>query len=245
MNQTELQKLTAAPKTWHMLRAMGGVGILCAILIVFTYQATLPVIERNKAEALERAIFQVLPGTKTRVTFQLTAENRFEPVQNVAKGARVVYAGYDAQNRLTGIAIEARGQGFQDVIRMLYGFSPEKEAVIGFQVLESKETPGLGDRIEKDPDFLRNFEALDVSLSADGRTILNPIVPVKKGEKVNPWEIDCITGATISSKAVANILRNSTGELVPLLMQNLETFQAAGQTLSGNTEGTDDGSNRE
>ena len=52
-------------------------------------------------------------------------------------GGRYVYAGYDARNRLVGVALEAAGQGFQDTIRFIYGYSPEKQAVVGFVVLES------------------------------------------------------------------------------------------------------------
>ncbi len=236
MNQQILQQFTEPPKTWNMLRAMGGVGILCSLLIVFTYQMTLPVIERNKAEALENAVFDVLLGTQTKINFRLTTEGSFEPVDVIPKGERVVYAGYNAQNELTGIAIEARGQGFQDVIRILYGYSPENQTVIGFRVLESKETPGLGDKIEKDPAFLQNFAALDVSLITDQTAIQNPIVPVKKGEKINPWEVECITGATITSKAIANMLMNNTRETIPLLMKNLEVFQTAARQISANEQ---------
>ena len=47
-----------------MLQAMVGIGILCALLIVLTYQGTLPVIEKNKAEALEKAIFKGFPDSE-------------------------------------------------------------------------------------------------------------------------------------------------------------------------------------
>lgn len=232
MNQAKAPQLTELPGTWPMLRAMGGVGILCSLLIVSTYQATLPVIERNKAEALEKAVFEVLPGTETKIDFRIMPDGRIEHAGTVTKGERIVYAGYDAQQNLTGIAIEAQGQGFQDVIRILYGFSPAQQTVIGFQVLESKETPGLGDKIEKDDDFLRNFAALDVALRADKSAVKNPVIPVKKGEKANPWEVECITGATISSKAIANILQSNTGDIIPVIMQNLAVFEAGPQQLT-------------
>ena len=48
------------------------------------------------------------------------------------------------------------------------------------QVLASKETPGLGDKIEKDAAFLANFEALDVAGAADGQTLQHPIEAVKQ-----------------------------------------------------------------
>ena len=100
---------------------------------------------------------------------------------------------------------------------MLYGYSPQREAVVGMQVLASKETPGLGDKIEKDPAFLANFRALDVALAADGQSLAHPVSVVKSGAKTSPWQIDGITGATISSKAIGNMLRHSTAYWVPRL----------------------------
>ncbi|NIV50150.1 MAG: FMN-binding protein, partial [Gammaproteobacteria bacterium] len=139
-------------------------------------------IERNKAEALQRAIFQVLPDARSSRTFVLSGDERFEASPDEATGAARVYAGYDEGQRLVGLAIEAQGMGYQDVIRVLYGYSFADEAIVGIRVLESKETPGLGDKIEKDPDFLANFERLDVTVTADGSAIANPVVSVKEGQ---------------------------------------------------------------
>jgi len=225
MNQIDLQKMNEQPNSWNMLRTMGGVGILCAILIVFTFQATLPTITRKKTEALENAVFKVLPGTKTKITFRLNENNQFEPYDGDTKGQQVVYAGYDKNGQLVGIALEARGQGFQDVIQLLYGYAPQKQAIVGIQILESKETPGLGNKTESDPDFLFNFKALDVALNDNGSGIRNPIEPVKHGTKEHPWQIDCITGATISSKAIANILKKDTEQFIPLVFSNLQNFE--------------------
>ena len=63
-------------------------------------------------------------------------------------GARLVHAGYDETGRLVGLALPARAMGYQDQIHALYGYSPEQEAIVGLRVLESRETPGLGDRID-------------------------------------------------------------------------------------------------
>lgn len=226
MNHSESQIVQTPPNTWHMLRAMGGLGILCSLLIVFTYQLTLPVVNKKKAAYLEKAIYRVLPGAVTRITYRVTPDGLLEKVEAESRDAQNIYAGYDADNRFVGVAIEAQGQGFQDLLRLLYGYSPEKQAIIGIQVLESKETPGLGDRIEKDPDFLKNFEALDVSLSDDGSQILNPVETVKHGTKTQPWQIDAITGATISSKAVGTILRKSSEQMIPLVAKNVDILKS-------------------
>lgn len=225
MNRIDLKKLTAPPNSWHMLRTMGGVGIICALLIVFTFQVTLPTINKNKAEALQKAVFNVLPGSVSKKTFKLNADKTFEPFEGEAKGVRLVYAGYDAQNKLVGIALEAQGQGFQDAIHIIYGYSPEKQAIIGMQVLESKETPGLGDKIEKDPAFLANFNNLEVSLTENRSALKNIIEFVKKGQKQHPWQIEGITGATISSKAITKILQQSTEEWIPLLVNHPDQFK--------------------
>ncbi len=241
MSNTNTIQAGAPANSMKMLKAMVGIGILCALLIVLTYESTLPIIEKNKAEALERAIFKVIPGMVTKRNFVYRESEGFAPVEAGAEvEGKLVYAGYDENDQLVGIALEASGMGFADVLRILYGYDPDKEQIVGFYVLESKETPGLGDKIEKDPDFLANFEALDVSLTADEESLQNEVVPVKSGEKDDPWEVDGITGATISSKAIGNIIGESTKEWVPLLYQYKDDFQIKNsQTEKQHNESTD------
>lgn len=227
-------QLTApqAPSTWHMYRAMVGVGVLCGLLIVTVFELTRPVIERNKAEALQRAIFHVLPDADTSTTFRFDEERgRFEPAAGGSTEGPVVHAGYAGRGddrRLVGLAVEASGMGYQDVIGVLYGYSFAEEAVIGLRVLESKETPGLGDKIETDGQFLENFRRLDVSLTDDGSDVAHPIEPVKPGQKEHPWQVDAITGATISSHAIADILKRSTSYWIPRIHRRLGDFREAG-----------------
>lgn len=212
--------------TWQMYRAMVGVGLLCGLLIVTVYQITLPVIKRNEAIALERAIFQVLPDARASATFHFNEEeNRFEALEETTEGGRLVYAGYDDAGQLVGLAIEAEGMGYADVIRVLYGYSFAEDAIIGIRVLASKETPGLGDRIETDEAFLQNFVRLDASLKPDGTELAHPIILVKPGKKTNPWEVDGITGATISSSAIADMLDRSTSFWIPLVQRRADDFK--------------------
>jgi electron transport complex protein RnfG len=210
-----------------MYRSMVGVGLLCGLLIVSVFQLTRPVIERNKKEALQRAIFQVLPEARESGTFRWVGEEGFEGLEDESAGGDLVYAGYDEDGRLVGLAVEAAGMGYQDVIRLLYGYSFARDAVVGIRVLETKETPGLGDKIETDPAFLENFVRLDVALADDRSELRNPIQAVKPGEKEQPWQIDTITGATISSTAVAEILRDSTAWWVPRIRTHLDDFRRA------------------
>lgn len=199
--------------SWPMLRAMAGIGAICGGLIVTVYEGTAPRIERNRAEALERAVFDVLPGARTSHTF--------------ATEDGPVRAGYDDQGRLVGFALETQGMGYQDVIHVLYGYDPAAEEVVGLNVLESRETPGLGDRIQTDPGFLANFEHLDVALAPGGSGLRHPIELVKAGTKTEPWQIDAISGATISSTAIAQMLARSTERRVPDLHGRLDELSVA------------------
>jgi electron transport complex protein RnfG len=114
--------------------------------------------------------------------------------------------------------------GYQDNIRVIYAYSFAAKAIVGFKVLESKETPGLGDKVDTEAHFIANFEALDVSLAADGAALQNPIVTVKQGEKTQPWQIDGITGATITSKAIGALLNDSAQTWVPVLERDAPSF---------------------
>jgi electron transport complex protein RnfG len=211
-----------------MYRSMVGVGIVCGLAIVTVFQLTRPVIERKKAEALQRAIFQVLPDARSSTTFRFNGAERFEILEGAGADQPLVYAGYDENQRLVGLVVEAAGMGYQDVIRLLYGYSFAEDAIIGVRVLESRETPGLGDKIETDAEFLENFVRLDVGLTDELSRIAHPIEPVKHGKKEQAWQIDGITGATISSVAIADILSRSTSYWIPRIRRNLDDFRKVG-----------------
>lgn len=217
--------------SWPMLRGMVGVGLVCGVLIVSIHEATKPVIARKQTEALKAAIFQVLPGAASSKTFQFLDSVGFRALEGpVPAGAALVHAGYDEAGALTGIAIEGAGMGYQDTIRLLWSYAPAEETVIGFQVIESKETPGLGGKIGSDASFQENFEKLDVRLNADGARLANAVVAVKRGEKTQPWQVDGITGATISSAAVANIVHNSASFWLPRIQEHLDVFEPKAAT---------------
>lgn len=224
---------------WPMYRALVGIGMLSGLLIAVVYGGTRPVIEKNRAEALERAIFAVLPEASQRTTYALDDAGHF--VADPQAGGERVHAAFNETDRLVGVAIEAAGMGYADTISVLYGYSPDKQAIVGIRVLASKETPGLGDKIETDPDFLANFEALDARLDEAGSGLAHRIVTVKRGEKTEAWQIDGITGATISSIAIGDILAASSERWLPLLAGQLDTLQPSAAPERSADRSDDDG----
>lgn len=193
------------PSSFRLAGTLAFAGLLSGLILVVAYLGTLPRIQHNRAEALKAAIYRVVPGTKKIDAFALKggALTPFAGQPGTPSPDPVVYRGSDENGTPLGYAIPAEGAGFQDTVKLLYGYDPVRRAVIGMEVLESRETPGLGDKILSDAHFKANFDELKVDPT---------IELVKKGEKVSPNQVDAITGATISSRAVVTIIKKSNAE---------------------------------
>jgi electron transport complex protein RnfG len=221
MNAPEIQKQTSAMSIY---RAIVGIGVFCALVIVIVFQSTADRIRENQARFLAAAISEVLPATRSTVAVDRAESGQLEATTE--SPALPVFLSFDENARLIGAVITGEGMGYQDNIRVLYSYSFNKNAIVGFKILDSKETPGLGDRVEIEPHFIANFEALDVRLNDAGDALNNPIVTVKQGEKTDPWQIDGITGATITSEAIGNILNDSANVWAPILKRDAHSFDA-------------------
>ena len=231
MSTPEAEVMQPPTPAGPMIRTLMGIAMLSGFLVVLTYQLTKPIIAENQRRAIEAAVFNVIPGAVSRKDFVVNDEG-LEPVtaDKPSEGI-LVYAGYDSEGELKGVAAKAAAQGYADLIHILYGYDPTCECIRGIKVLKLAETPGLGDKIITDANFVANFEALDARLSSDGQALANEIVTVKHGTKQNPWEIDAISGATISSKAVGKAINQSAKQLLPGLVPHLDKLTAAGEPL--------------
>ena len=172
-------------------------GLISGLAIVGIYEATFETIAENRARELRNAVFTVLPGIDN-MREMVYREGRLVAGESAAEESSV-YAGYDSNGEFKGYAIPARGPGFQDTIVLLYGYRIDTARVVGMQVLESRETPGLGDKIYKDPDFVAEFNSLSVQ----------PGIVLVKGGSSAENEVDAITGATISARAVVRIINQA------------------------------------
>lgn len=105
------------------------------------------------------------------------------------------------KDNLIGYCVRVVGSGYNGFIRLIAGIDPNG-IIKGVKVLEHYETPGLGAKItevkrnEAEPWFLKQF----ANKSIDG-------IVVKK-------DIDAITGATISSRAVSEAINKTVNEFL-------------------------------
>jgi electron transport complex protein RnfG len=209
------------PNSRKLITALATIAMISGLLVAVTFQATAPVIKRNQQEALERAIFQVLPEAVTHANF-LLKDGTLTALSSEQFAEANAFAGYNADGEWVGVAMEGAARGYQDVVRILYAYDPTQQGIVGFTVLQSSETPGIGDKVETDAAFQENFRPLDARLNEAGDRLAHPIITVKNGRKVNPWEIDGISGATITSTAIGNALNTSAQAMLPTLQAHQE-----------------------
>ena len=154
---------------------------------------TKPRIEKHRLEELIAAISDVLPP--------------YEFYDEVIKDGMTLYIGKTGEDKPVGIAFQAMGSGFQGKISIMVGIQPDFSKLTGIKVLEQVETPGLGTKIVKDPASKANpfwFSQQFKGVKADEKIYL-----VKNRKPTKSSEIQAITGATISSRAVVKILNQT------------------------------------
>jgi H+/Na+-translocating ferredoxin:NAD+ oxidoreductase subunit G len=185
---------------------------------VGTHLNTLGRIRRNQETILRESVAQLLSGIHKQVIYGIQPSGDLTILPNVEGSGLKLFAGYDASGHLLGVVVEASERGYADIITAMYAYSPDKQAITGFQVVDMRETPGLGDRIASDRTFLDNFRELDARTD-------HPITTVKHGTKKNTWEIDAISGATVSSRAVGRMLQQSVQRVAPVIARNLDRIK--------------------
>lgn len=223
MSEPSPSSQIATTPTAAMLRALGGIATISGLLVVLAYKITLPYIQENQRRATEMAVFEVLPQAKQQRGFTVTAEG-LKPSKPGVAGENI-YVGYDAAGKLQGMALTGAGQGYADAIKILFAYRPDCACITAVKVLKMAETPGIGDQVITNQKFLNNFKALDAKLNAVGDELANPIVAVKQGTKTQPWQVDAISGATISSRGLAKGLNSSAQRLVPLIHKQLKELE--------------------
>lgn len=197
-----------------LLLTLGTAGALAGLLIVIVHQLTEPRIQAYKAMKLREAVSEVLGGP-ARWDMLYVVEGELNPTPPAGADERdleTVFLGYREDGTPVGYAMSGAEPGFQDVVELIFGYDPRTRKVLGMKILSSKETPGLGDKIEKDSDFVAEFVGVEA-----------PLEGVKAGRATGASnEIDMITGATISSRTVIGIINHRLEQLGPLLEAHIE-----------------------
>ncbi len=118
--------------------------------------------------------------------------------------------------REDAVAIETTADGFGGVIRLMVGFDPEGH-ILGYEVLEQQETPGLGTHIVE---WFKN--AAKPGQNIIGRKANGQFKVSKDG-----GEIDAITAATISSRAFLKAINDAYTQFMAQKGEEVEAWTGA------------------
>jgi electron transport complex protein RnfG len=114
-------------------------------------------------------------------------------VKTIKDGNTIYYEIPSADNKLRGVGIETfTDKGYGGHIDVLLGVSPAGE-IYDYKVIFSKETPGLGSKLSN-TEFRRQFK---------GKSLTDRF---KWKVKKDAGDVDEITAATISSRAIVDAL---------------------------------------
>lgn len=168
------------------------ITVLSGAAMGFVNKFTFPRIEEQKRLAKERARQEALPEAE-----------RFEERSAGDFAFAVGYAG----DRVVGYTFVAHGKGYSSTIETVVGVAPAG-TVVEIEIVFQQETPGLGARVvevkggDEEPFFEEQF---------DGKT------PADVAVRQDGGPLDSITGATISSRAVARSVKDGVERLMAVM----------------------------
>ncbi len=180
-------------------------AIVTIIFITLTsgiYLFTRDKIIANKTLFIKRAVLNAcdikVPGNTSEIV-KLYATRIREVVDNSGKLRYMEIL--DSQGKLTGYAIMITGPGLWGEIEAVIGFTKNLERLTGIDFIKQNETPGLGARISE-AWFKEQF-----------RDKKGPFKLVPEGTAKGEGEIDAITGASITSNAVLDMVNNAVKQI--------------------------------
>ena len=189
----------------RMIIVLTCVGLLSGGFLTGVGLITKDRIAHNKQMEIEEAITAVVPMTSTS---EILHEEK----------DLTVYGGKDESGNLVGFAVYTSGMGFQDKITLMFGVDASLAKISRMAILEQQETPGLGAKIKDLEAFLKYWEGKN---SSQPLTLRKPAAI--SAEELSATEVNTITGATISSQAVL--------DMVNLSMEKLRALESAGKLL--------------
>jgi Na+-translocating ferredoxin:NAD+ oxidoreductase subunit G len=171
----------------NMILSLTLISLVMSAALVFVYLKTKGPIEETAKKKEKTAIEQVLPVFDS------------VPISDIKTGNGITIYPVWKQEQLVGYAVKTYTEiGFSGHFELIAGFLPDG-TIYNSQVLQHKETPGLGTKMTE-PKFNNQFQ---------GKNPAEYKLKVKK----DGGEVDAITAATISSRAYCDALQRAYNAL--------------------------------
>ncbi len=179
----------------------------CVGLIMYASDSTKDIRENNQNSGLKAKINQLLPedakGPGIKYTCYAISKSK-----NIGHNQKLYVASKDLE--IKGYVLTySTSLGYSDPLVMIGGFTPDRK-VYKTDIYFSQETPGLGDKVDRDHgDFLDQLS---------GRSLSDANWDVKK----NGGDFDFITGSTVTSRATVIATSKALKELEDIDLSRLK-----------------------
>ena len=192
--------------------------VIVAFLLAFVYQALKPMQDANVALDIKK---QILYSLNIRGLDGQEAENKYaEVVLTEVEKDGVKYYGCKIDGQ-TKYVFPLKGMGLWGGISAFVSVNDDLNTIYGAYFNHESETAGLGAEIKDSQAWQELFQGKKI-FDENGNTA---IAVVKKVE--NPAsEVDCVTGATLTSNGVSDMLRDGLAKGVKLLQESADEPKA-------------------
>ena len=174
---------------WRLVIVLTCISLLAALALTGVYALTKGPIEQGQREKKEKALQSVLPAYEgtVRDTVVVDADNEEIPVHlAIGKDGELCGAGIETYTK----------KAFAGRFDLMVGFDAEG-TIVNTEVIKAGETPGLGDKINKDKsEFAMQFNQQN---PAEFQLVV----------KKDGGDVDAITAATISSRAYCDAVQRA------------------------------------
>lgn len=191
-------------------------------------QAANEKVERNSAEELYNKCFATEIGVKSNGEivskysngkqeigkvrpFSLNIKDEYKKYKSGDKDAVLPVFIYNRQDGETIYVVPVRGIGLWDEIWGYVALKKDANTIENVVFDHAGETPGLGGNIKDDPSFPASFVGKTIF---EGEDFVSVVVEKRVG-KDNPHKVDALTGATLTSNGVSDMLKNGLDFFVP------------------------------
>lgn len=176
-------------------------GTLLTLTLVTVNYLTEDKITKNAEISLKKSVLNALDIPYTRQDLEAVFTAR---IKEVSRKQTVFYIAGNGN-----IAWQFSGSGLWGPIVGVIALAPDGETVKGISFIHQEETPGLGSRITE-KGYLASY--IDKRFA--------PKLALKGSPAATPeTEVDSITGATLSSNALVNILNLNYEEKISMLKE--------------------------
>ena len=178
----------------NMVVSLFAITIIAGFSLGFVNELTVGPIEKVKIERKVNALKLVLPEFDNNPVDEIQLIN-----SEFAKDSVEVYPAFKNNEFVGAAIIGSTEKGFSGLIKIMVGFTPDG-IIKNIEVLEQKETPGLGTKM-KDDKYIAQYRQKD---------------PSKFNLKVTKdgGEVDALTGATITSRAFGEAVQMAYDEFI-------------------------------